>query len=398
VPESTRTAVIDEIVAQVDNDRARFSKVVLAAQVLLFLALLVAPTCAFAEGYSRVSLPIPVEIDGRPVHCPLYFKLEVKSDNVTFDRFAASQTNGAPTMFVTAVQALRKGDAAKFASVWTAPNQMKISGRVSIALADNSAGSWMKVARSYLDFDRLTVVAEAHAGSDTMFVVDSPMKAGPTVRTAFYVGPDKNDQTRLSAVSSATPVLALVLDAFRAAQTDPLAFKPLANINLRYQYPIPLAGGTKPGGHPVFFEFDGSPTDFPVSDENVKAPTALLAFVRNENIARQTGENDLYASSFTPKSQEQVRRWLASPGAKLLPVSAGNVKFVLNAEPVFLVFSAPAAGSAWKPENLTYAYVVHEGGAYKLANFSYSTTFDDFLQDSSSFDERILKSAAARFP
>jgi hypothetical protein len=206
---SSRAAVIGEIVAKVGTDRARFGMLAIIVQMLFSLALVAAPACAFAEGFSRVSLPIPVEIDGRSVHCPLYFKLDVKYDNVPFDRFLAGQMNSAQTMFVTGVQALRKGHVAKFASVWTAPNQMKTSGRVSIALADNSPRGWMNVARSSFDFDKITVVAESQAGSDTMFVVDLPTKSGPTARTAFYVGPDKNNQTRLSVVGSGTPVLAL---------------------------------------------------------------------------------------------------------------------------------------------------------------------------------------------
>jgi hypothetical protein len=341
-----------------------------------------------------------MEIDGRPVHCPLYFSLEVKNDNAPFDRFAAGQMNGAKAMFVTGIRALRKGDAAKFASVWTAPNEMRSSGRVSVALVDdNGPGGWMKAARTNFDFVKLTVVAEAKAGPDTMFVVDSPMKLGATQRIAFYVGPDKNDHERLSAVGSGAPVLELVLDSFRAAQTDPGAYGPLSNVDPRYQYPIPIAGKADPGAHPVFFEFDGSPMDFAVGDENVKPPSPLLAFIRSESLAEQSGNNDLYTSSFTPKSQEQVRQWLSSQGARpsgFVPVKAGNVKFVLRAEPVFLVFVAPGAGNDWTPDKLTYTYVVRDAEAYKIANFSFSTSLDEFLQDPSLFDERILKSIPAR--
>ena len=71
----------------------------------------------------------------------------------------------------------------------------------------------------------------------------------------------------------------------------------------------------------------------------------------------------------------------------------GNVKFVLNAEPIFLVFEAPTDGNDWTPENLTYSYILHEGGGYKIANFSSITEIDDFLQDPHFFDKRVLKPA-----
>jgi hypothetical protein len=238
-------------------------------------------------------------------------------------------------------------------------------------------------------------VAEAQAGSDTMFVVDLRAKSGATLPAAFYIGPDKNNRTRLSAVDSSSPVLTLVLESFRAAQTDPSTYKPLPNLKLRYQYPIPLAGGAKPGAHPVSFEFDGSPMDFPVGDQNVKPPSALLAFIRTESLAEQSGNKDLYTNSFTPKSRERVQQWLTS-GGKLAPVRPDNVKFVLDAEPFFLVFGAPGAGNDWMPEHLTYTTVVHEGGTYKMANFSSSTLLDDFLQDPSLFDTRFLKRAPGK--
>ncbi|MGB8411294.1 MAG: hypothetical protein WCE23_00560 [Candidatus Binatus sp.] len=371
----------------------------------LFLALLVAPTAVFGEEFSRVSVPLPVEIDGRPMRCPLYLKFEMKSYNIPFNQFAAGPLDKEQTMFVTVVQAIRKADAAKFRSVWTSPDQMKGLGTTVISLADDSPENWIRQARSIFDFDNLKVIAQIQLGLRTMFIWDSMTKDGAR-RNAFYVGFDKNNQLRLSAVSSSIPVASMVLNAFRAAQTEPDAYKPLPNINLRYEYPIPLDGEAAPSAHPVFLEFDGSPMDFPLGDEKVKPPTALLEFFRKATFAHQQGKDDLYASSFTPKSAEKVRQWLASMKSRRrlanqppqMPSTLGNVKFVLNAEPIFLVFEAPAAGNDWKPENLTYSYILHKGGGYKIANYFYSSDLDDFLQNPSFFDKGVLKSAPTTPP
>ena len=363
------------------------------------IALLVAPTFAFGDEFSRVSIPLPIEIDGRPVRCPLYLKFEMRSYNIPFDQFAAGPLDKEQTMFVTAVQAIRKADTARFASVWTSPNQMKGLGTTTITLTDDSPENWISVARSNLDFDNLKVIAQIQLGSKTMFIWDSITKDGIR-RNAFYVGPDKNNQLRLSAVGSSTPVEAMVLNAFQAAQTRPDAYKLLPNINLRYEYPVPLDGkGT--GTHPVFLEFDGSPMDFPLGDEKVKPPTPLLAFFRSAALAHRSGKDDLYASSFTPRSADTVGQWLASMERRRklahqlpqMPSGLGNVKFVLSAEPIFLVFEAGTPGNDWTPENLTYSYILHDKGSYKIANFSSSTDFDTFLQDPSFFDKGVLKSA-----
>ena len=144
----------------------------------------------------------------------------MKSYNIPFDQFAAGSLDKAQTMFVTAVQAIRKADAAKFASVWTSPSQMKGLGTTIITMVDDSPENWINQARSLLDFDHLKVVAQVQIGSKTMFVWDSMVK-DRTLRDAFYVGLDKNDRLRLSMVSSSTPVEVMALNAFRAAQAEP---------------------------------------------------------------------------------------------------------------------------------------------------------------------------------
>ena len=371
----------------------------------LFLALLAAATSVFGAEFSRVSIPLPVAIDGRPMRCSLYLKLDMKSYNIPFDQFAAGSLDKAQTMFVTAVQAIRKADVAKFASVWTSPNQMKGLGTTIITMADDRPENWISQARSIFDFDNLKVIAQVQIGSNTMFIWDSMTKGGVR-RNALYVGLDKNNQMRLSAVGSSALVESMVLTAFWAAQTDLGAYKPLPNINLRYEYPIPLNGKGDPGPHTVFFEFDGTPMDFPLGDKNVKPSTPLLEFFRNANLAHQSGKDDLYAGSFTPKSAEKVREALASIESRRkranqppqIPSTLGYVKFVLDADPVFLVFEAPIQGTGWKPENLTYSYILHSAGGYKISNFSYSADLDDFLQNPAFFDKQVLKSASTNQP
>jgi hypothetical protein len=222
----------------------------------------ITPGIVSGQEFAAVSVPLPVEIDGQPTHCRLYLKFETKSYNVPFDKFAAGPLDTAQTMFATAVDAIRKNDAAKFATVWTSPDQMKRNSQVTVALTDNSTDSWLKVARSNFDFDKLTVVAEVLVGSETIFIWDASTKAG-IQRNAFYVGLDQKNQLRLSAVSSNSPVEPLILNAFVAAKMYPAVYKPISNLNVGYQYPIPLAGPGDAGAHPVFFEFDGAPMDFP---------------------------------------------------------------------------------------------------------------------------------------
>jgi hypothetical protein len=370
------------------------------------------PDRALAQKIDSVSLPIPIMIEARQVHCPLYLKLDMKRYGVPFDKFASAPRDKAQAIFVTIVQAIRKRDTMKFSSVWTSPDQMKrLDPTTTVAMVDNSAGSWIEVARSNFDFDHLNVVAEIFVGSDAMFVWETPTKAGMR-REAFYVGSDRKNNDRLSIVDSNTPVLSLIKSAFGAQEmANGSIYEPVTNVASSYQYKIPLGGKGNPGTHPVYLEFGGTPMDFPVGDVKVKAPTPLLGFMRKAARDLRDGRIDSFAANYTVPSQERIKPWLASlarhntitrsqqPAASLnaaagvLQVMESNVKFVLDASPVFLVFQSQATGSSWTPESLSYSYVVNDRGNYKFANFSSMDDLDDFLQNSALFDRNILKSS-----
>jgi hypothetical protein len=234
---------------------------------------------------------------------------------------------------------------------------------------------------------------------------------------AFYVGPDRKNQPRLSAVSSNVPVLALIKSAFDAgAMPGGQAYEPKPNVNLPYQVAIPLAGKGGGDAHAVYFEFAGSPMDFPVGDARAKPPSPVLQVLRNAAHALRKGKIGTFASYYTPRSGQIIKQWLMGmkqraqgavrPGISstsgAIPGTAGtisgleaNVKFVLDAAPVFLVFQSAAPGDKWAPESLSYSYVVEDAGSYKIANFSASDDLDEFLQDPALFDKNVLKSPPA---
>lgn len=380
-----------------------------------------------------MSIPLPVVIEGKPTPSKMYLKVEMKNINQSFDQFAAGKTDKAEAMFVKAVQAVRKKDVAAFGSVWSAPDQMKSTGQTKVVkMADNGPDGWMKVIQSVFDFNKLTVVAELLAGPDTMFIWDSETKSG-VLRRALYVGPDKSGSVRLSAPGGNNPIDDMLQSAFVAAQADPNSYKPVPGLNLHYQAAVPLGGEKSAGAHPVVFEFDGMPVDLPLNDEKVKAPSPLLDFFRKADVAIHDERYDAYVSDFTPKSQEKVKQWTDAqektkqeklkqeklqeekkleeqklkpeqttatkpavpPDAKAKaaapPPLFAHAKFVLNADPIFLVFQAPGGGSGWAPAKLTYTYVLHQGDDYKITNFEYANTLDEFLQNPALFDKNVLK-------
>jgi hypothetical protein len=434
----------------VEGEKARMSVVDMARRgrgarwAALGLGVCLVSAGAFSlsgQGFRPMSIPLPIVIEGKPVPSKMYLKVEMKSYNQPFDQFAAGHPDKVEAMFVKAVKAVRKNDVEAFASVWSPPDQMKSIGQPrAVKLSENGPDSWLKVIRSMFDFDKLTVVAEVLAGQDTIFIWDSETKNG-VLRRALYVGLDRKGGLRLSAPGGTNPVDDLLQNAFVAALAAPDSYKALPDVNLRYQYRLPLAGKLDAGPHPVFFEFDGSPVDFSLTDEKVKAPTPLLVFFRTADLALKSGKYEAYANDFTAKSQDKVKEWTAAeekvkqerlkqeeklqqekkleqekskpeqssaappaatPASKPKAAEAPRVpassyvKFVLNADPIYLVFQAPGKGDTWMPNTLTYSYVLHQGGDYKITNFEYANTLDEFLQHSGLFDMNILKPAPAK--
>ena len=75
----------------------------LSAAFVAGCLLVIAPGIVLGQEFAAISVPLPVEIDGQPTHCRLYMKIETKSYNVPFDKFAAGPLDSAQTMFATAV-------------------------------------------------------------------------------------------------------------------------------------------------------------------------------------------------------------------------------------------------------------------------------------------------------
>lgn len=341
---------------------------------------------ARADDYARLNLPIPVDIEGQQVHAPLYLGLELRAVHMPFTEFAAKFTDSPDRLFVSAMKAAQAGDASQFAKVWAAPNEMKSAGTTTVAMADdNGPDAWMKMMRANLDFNHFEIVAEARVGLGRIFIFDSQSHAQP-LRSAFYVGPDRSGQARVTIVSSSTTVPELILDCFQAARTKPELYNPVAVVHSAFGISLPLEAAQANTGA-VMLEFNGSPL----------APAPIAQLFRQVNEAYKKRDVKTLESYFTAGSQRRVNPWLERLAAgnsmrtpQLLP-PVEHIQFVLNAEPVYIVFTAPPP-TPGVPAGWSYQFVVHEHGAYKLANYSYSGTLDDLLQNKTLFTKEHLRS------
>src|SRR5262249_23807673 len=145
--------------------------------------------------------------------------------------------------------------------------------------------------------------------------------------------------------------------------------------------------------------FDGTLLNFNAFDTEGAAPTPLLAFYRDAFMAFKNRSFDEFVKTFTTESQSGVKRWVAgvegtNAESYFKTVTTGRyVKFVLNADPVYLVFYTGDKTDKWIPGSLHYDYVVRDAklGTYKLANFGFNSSFDDILRDQSMFNQQVFR-------
>ena len=78
-------------------------------------------------------------------------------------------------------------------------------------------------------------------------------------------------------------------------------------------------------------------------------------------------------------------------------VQARYVKFVLDADPVFLVFYSGDKTDKWTAGTLHCEYVVRDpaSNGYKLANFAFTSSLDDILGNPELFSQQSFRQIGA---
>ncbi len=105
---------------------------------------------------------------------------------------------------------------------------------------------------------------------------------------------------------------------------------------------------------------------------------------------------EAHTSCFTTSSREKYRKWLAQAPPSVIEgyhkakLNEGrNVRFVVNADPIFLIAYATKSGDGIEIFNWEYAARESGSGEIKLTNFYYGGILDDLIRSERLF-ERLL--------
>jgi hypothetical protein len=363
---------------------------------------------AEAQDFTIRNFPIPISIDGEHVRSGAFLQFEMKNYGVPFSKFSAGKLDPRETVFAELVKGIQRNDPKAVEKVLMPPRVRKPApdpngGVVSAPPLppDKNAEETGAVYRSaFGNLENIDVIAQVLVGSKSLFVWDAKLPGRPR-RRAFSVEPDGTSRLVAREVTAAAPADILILSVLEDGVKDPAAYAAVSDPHLRYRQPLAVEGKNKTS-HEVALLFGGEPVDFDTFGET---PTSdpLLLFYRDVFRAFKAGKQEEFLAGHSAKSQMKFRQWWAtmskdaSDGYYARTVSGRFVKFVLNADPVFILFYGQNKGRDWVPGSLGYQYVVRNPAnqQYLIANVLSQGFFDDVVGNQDLFDQRVLKGPAA---
>jgi hypothetical protein len=369
----------------------------------LFVALIAMQRASQCSEFTALSYPLPLETDGTSVPSSLYLQVETKDYGVPLEKLASQSSDARELLLVKALQAIRAKDAATLSQFWGLPREVK-GGQAKEPEANGpDAPRLIAIFHAiYGDMAQITVVNQALMGAKSVFVVELGSAAGPR-RMGFEVGSVSGGKSYIQSVTStATPIANLFVAAMSAALKEPARYKPQANLALKFRYAFPLEGKGSSGSHPAVLQFAGEALNFKLVDGPEATSNPVLTFYRQAYTALKKHDTNTFIALFTPGSEKDLKKWVAGMNeaamAKFYTEYGQDkyVKFVLNADPVYIIFYSPDPSDQWEPDSLQYEYVFkNASGEYRLTNFTYQGYLDDILRNPALFNPQILRRAKA---
>jgi hypothetical protein len=362
---------------------------------------------ATAQQFAVRNYPVPISIDGEHIRSGLFLQFEMKDYGVPFSKFSASHLDPREAIFAELVRGIQRKDYKAVEKVLMPARPRKetpgdTNGVISAPpLTPQQAA--VEIVDSYRaafgNLENIDVIAQVLVGSKSLFIWDAHMPGRPR-RRAFAVEPEGPSRLVAREVTSAAPVDTVIVSIFEESVKNPAAYTPLTDPHLRYRQPLAIEGKNKTP-HEVAMLFNGEPVEFNAFAET-PVSNPLLLFYRSVFTAFKAGKREDFLAGHSPKSQAKLQQWWKtfnkeSEAAYYATMVRGRwVKFVMDADPVYLVFYSQNKGKDWIPGSLSYQYVVKNPAnqQYLISNVLSEGFFDDVIGKNDLFDQRVLKPAA----
>jgi hypothetical protein len=379
--------------------RCRCALILIAACMALLMGQ------ASAQEFTVRNFPMPISIDGEHVRSGVFLQFEMKDYGVPFSKFSASHLDPREAVFAELIRGIQRNDPKAVEKVFMPARPRKVNpdekgGVIStppMTPAQAAADVTNVYRAAFGNLENIDVIAQVLVGSKSLFIWDAHMPGRPR-RRAFAVEPEGPSRLVAREVTSAAPVDTLILSIFEESVKNPAAYIPLTDPHLRYRQPLAIEGKNKTP-HEVAMLFNGEPVEFDAFGET-PVSNPLLLFYRKVFTAFKARKQEEFLAGHSAKSQAKLRQWWktfnkdAEDAYYSTMVTGRWVKFVMDGDPVYIVFYSLNKGNNWTAGTLGYQYVVKNAQTqqYLISNVLSEGFLDDVIGKNDLFDQRVLKS------
>lgn len=349
----------------------------------------------FANEINLLSFPIPIEIDelsGKTVKSSLYIKVYVKDyDNVLIEEFKpVTQEEIAFKNFVIAVKNKNYAQCEK------------------LLLKKDNLSNHQKYAKDIADlyykafdgFKDMRVISLFFIGQRRVFMWKffSSWENKISARSLSFIEKDGEYVTDNGKFKDA--VQDICTDIMQNVVENPDEYKGIKELKLNYEYEIPVGLiDSKTKAYPVYLQFNGETCDFNVLDKNVSITNPVLKFYKNAYEIFINEPPEKFAEFYTEKGKKDFKEYISSltPALfshEILKAKTKCIRFLLNAEPVYIIFYChPDRRSEMKEAYFWHEYIIKDkkSNEFKLTNFAIGSFYDDLFKSDNLFQDPILK-------
>lgn len=362
------------------------------AKAAAVCALLLAGAASAADHKAEIlDFSVPIGSDGVKTSSGLRLRLQAVEYRQPLDRFAAGASDAKETALARFMNAIRQKNHAEAEGVFRAavlpagkPGKVPASAEV----VDMFNGF-------FNGFTDVSVLYQCLVEGKSVFVWEGTTSEKSRLSRGFVVDSNADKTASVSLISSRSPLEEVIVETVLPANRVPSGGA-AASAGLFSS----RVGLTSPG-YPPSFVFAGAKMDFDVLGGTAPADEVLKSY-QAAWVAMRDDKAEEFLKYWTPASAAKYRAVIdeLKKNGKWGPyrdATAGPryVKFVLRAEPFYLIFYSAAPLNNWVSGTLRYDYMVQREGKVLLTNYYYQSFLDGLLRDPLQFDQSVFRPKAA---
>ena len=346
-------------------------------------------------------IPLPLNVEGKYVQSSAELVLELELYNEPLTAFDAKAVDPHEKAFRDVAQAIRTNKPALLPKLIMAKPKAKpaaaeganvdVSGRkVSPAIVERSdapeaiAGMYRSVFNNFAD---LEVIGRVNLGDHYLFLWRSPKAKMNKLRGFLTYASGSTAQ--VEELTMERPIDTFITNSLAEVPEANLARYELKDSTLREgRFRLALGNST------AALEFLGKPYAIDAYDETAVLQEPLKTY-RDAWSAFKKQNFETFLKFMAQESRTRFARFLESvkgEGVEAFYAKASGprfIRFLLDADPVYLVFVAPTKENAWNPGALQSDMLYRNGNRFELVNAAFRTFFDDVTKNNSELEALI---------